>query len=197
MGLTFLRLLLLPLFLWFVLDAPRHPERTWSERVAALAIFVVMAVTDKLDGYLARRWNQVTRLGALLDPLADKLLVAISVLLLSFEAITSKTTKTPMTVVVIIYGGYLTIAFGAILLYALIRRVTIEPRPLGKFNTFFQLTMVILTLLSLVVSTRQVSAVMSFLHVIWWIVSITAILTCIDYLRQGFIQFNGRDKPIR
>jgi phosphatidylglycerophosphate synthase len=55
MGLTMLRLLLLPVFLWLVLDAPHNPARTRAERCAALVIFCLMALTDKLDGYLARK----------------------------------------------------------------------------------------------------------------------------------------------
>ena len=76
MGLTMLRLLLLPVFLCVLLpDAGRAGpnRRRW-----AVAIFAVMAVTDKLDGYLARRLNQTSKLGAILDPIADKLLVACS-----------------------------------------------------------------------------------------------------------------------
>src|SRR5438270_10018285 len=76
MGLTLLRLLLLPVFLWVLLydagpaSGPR-PHRWW-----VVATFAVMAATDKLDGYLARRLGQTSTLGAILDPLADKLLIA-------------------------------------------------------------------------------------------------------------------------
>ena len=53
----------------------------WGNRIAAL-IFIVAAVTDSLDGYLARRLNQMSALGAFLDPVADKLMVAIALILL-------------------------------------------------------------------------------------------------------------------
>src|SRR5437764_514187 len=80
MGLTMLRLLLLPLFLYLLLVDSRQPlphvHRWW-----AVAVFAVMAITDKLDGYLARRLNQTSKLGAMLDPVADKLLIASSVVL--------------------------------------------------------------------------------------------------------------------
>src|SRR5579862_286732 len=83
MGLTMLRLLLLPLFLWLLLAG--HGRATRAYRWSAIGVFGVMAITDKLDGYLARKLNQSSKIGAILDPVADKLLIACSVLLLSFD----------------------------------------------------------------------------------------------------------------
>jgi len=65
--LSLVRLAGVPLFLWLVL-VPK--EDGW-----ALAVLMVSGVTDYLDGKLARRWNQITRLGQLLDPLADRLYI--------------------------------------------------------------------------------------------------------------------------
>src|SRR6476661_4697035 len=98
MGLTMLRLLLLPVFLWIMLiDAgpvvAARPHRWW-----AMGIFAVMAVTDKLDGYLARRLNQTSKLGTVLDPVADKLLIASSVVLLSFDWAAGPAYRIPMPV---------------------------------------------------------------------------------------------------
>src|SRR5437763_3870155 len=84
MGLTTLRLLLLPFFLYLLLMDTGKPF-PHPHRFHALAVFAIMAATDKLDGYLARKLNQSTHLGAILDPLADKLLVASAVGLLSFD----------------------------------------------------------------------------------------------------------------
>lgn len=74
--LTFSRLLLIPIFV--LLFSQPTPERS----MAAAAVFGVAAITDLLDGYLARRRSEVTRLGRLLDPIADKLLVLSGLILL-------------------------------------------------------------------------------------------------------------------
>ena len=73
---TLTRILLIPVFV--VLFATPTPNRSFS----AGLVFVVAAVTDLLDGYLARRNGQVTTLGKLLDPIADKLLVLSALILL-------------------------------------------------------------------------------------------------------------------
>src|SRR5579885_2664844 len=75
-SLTFVRLLLIPIFV--ALYATPTPERA----LAAAAVFGIAALTDLLDGYLARRRSEVTRLGRLLDPIADKLLVLSGLILL-------------------------------------------------------------------------------------------------------------------
>jgi CDP-diacylglycerol--glycerol-3-phosphate 3-phosphatidyltransferase len=75
-SITLLRILLIPVFVWLYLDPT--PERSlWAGLVFAAAAF-----TDFLDGYLARRSGQITNLGKLLDPVADKLLVASGLILL-------------------------------------------------------------------------------------------------------------------
>lgn len=74
--LTVVRILLIPVFV--VLFSDPTPDRS----LAAAVVFVVAAVTDLLDGYLARRHSQITRLGRLLDPIADKLLVLSGLILL-------------------------------------------------------------------------------------------------------------------
>ena len=75
--LTFSRILMVPimvvLFCW-----PDDSMRLWSA-----AVFGIAAITDWFDGYLARRWNQATALGAFLDPVADKIIVSVALILLA------------------------------------------------------------------------------------------------------------------
>lgn len=76
--LALFRIALAPLMLWFLIDRDSsffvswHPS--WLDYFAGL-IFVIASVTDFFDGYIARKWNQMTKLGAILDPLADKMLM--------------------------------------------------------------------------------------------------------------------------
>lgn len=72
------RIALAPLMLWFMIDRDNilfegwHPS--WLDFYAGL-IFVIASVTDFFDGFIAREWNQITKLGGIIDPLADKMLI--------------------------------------------------------------------------------------------------------------------------
>jgi cardiolipin synthase len=79
--LTWLRMALIPLMVG-VFFLPVHWLTPYEQGVAATVIFVIAAITDWFDGYLARRWNETTSFGAFLDPVADKLIVAGALLLL-------------------------------------------------------------------------------------------------------------------
>jgi CDP-diacylglycerol--glycerol-3-phosphate 3-phosphatidyltransferase len=191
MGLTLLRLLLLPVFLWLILAEPGtepgpRPLRWW-----AIALFGLMALTDKLDGCLARKLKQVSRLGTVLDPLADKLLVASSVVLLSFDWVATRMYQLPMAVVLAIYGGYLAVAIGTVALLAVVGTVSITPRPLGKLNTVLQLALVMLTLVAPELHGRT-SWIYPTLKAMWWIVPIVAIMTAADYVVLGFRHYFNR-----
>ena len=77
-ALAVFRIALAPLMLWFFIDRDNsifsHWHPSWLDYFAGL-IFVIASVTDFFDGFIARQWNQMTKLGGILDPLADKMLV--------------------------------------------------------------------------------------------------------------------------
>jgi len=79
--LTWLRIAMIPLMI-AVFYVPESWLQDVGSNLAATLIFVVAAVTDWLDGYLARRWNQTSAFGAFLDPVADKLVVAAALIML-------------------------------------------------------------------------------------------------------------------
>ncbi len=91
-ALTWLRILLIPVFVG-VFYLPNDPHSFTSipahwVNITATAIFAIAAITDWLDGYLARRWNQTSAFGAFLDPVADKLMVAAAlIVLVEFERV--------------------------------------------------------------------------------------------------------------
>ena len=80
--LTWLRIIAIPLFV-AVLYVPEDWIAEGTRNVISMWIFIAAAVTDWLDGYLARRWNQTTSFGAFLDPVADKLMVAAALIVLT------------------------------------------------------------------------------------------------------------------
>ena len=199
LGLTMLRLLLLPVFLWLILvdqGQSTLPHRWW-----AIGVFAVMAATDKLDGYLARKFNQTSRIGTILDPVADKLLVACSIILLSFDWIATPRYQIPRPVVISVYGSYVIIVGGTLILLGLIGKVSISPRPLGKLGTVLQLTLVLLTLIAPNFQPLIGEALHRVLVVLWWVVPILAVLTCADYCLQGVRQLRewrqGKQEPTR
>lgn len=87
-SLASVRILLAPLLFWIILNDDFFTQNgfhiTWSYYFAAL-VFVLASVTDFFDGYIAREWNQKTTLGAILDPLADKMITIAAFLGLMLE----------------------------------------------------------------------------------------------------------------
>lgn len=80
---TLLRILLVPFFVLQVLAYTRNADE--NHRWLALTVFAIAAISDGIDGYLARHWGQKSRLGAFLDPLADKLLLTAGLVVLTMD----------------------------------------------------------------------------------------------------------------
>jgi CDP-diacylglycerol--glycerol-3-phosphate 3-phosphatidyltransferase len=185
-GLTMLRLALLPLFLWLLLrdaHSPTHPHRWW-----AIGVFAVMAITDKLDGYLARRLHQVSKVGTILDPLADKILIACTLMLFTFPWIAPPGYRIRLLVVAAVYGKDLIIAAGTLTLLFRFGMVTVTPRLLGKISTLLQLALVIATLIALDVQRWSPAVAHGLTRYLAWGVTIVAVLSCVDYVFYGIRQ---------
>jgi CDP-diacylglycerol--glycerol-3-phosphate 3-phosphatidyltransferase len=197
MGLTMLRLLLLPVFLWvMLLDAGHEPPRPNRYRWWAVGIFALMALTDKLDGYLARRLNQTSKIGTVLDPIADKLLIASSVVLLSFGWVAGERYRIPMPVVGAVYGKDLVVALGTLALLALVGRVSVAPRWLGKVGTFLQLLLVVLTLIAPDLDILTPGSGRWVLSGLWWLVSGVCLASAADYVMVGVRQLRAAKETV-
>ncbi len=153
-------------------------------RYGAVGIYVVMAITDGLDGYLARRRKEITRLGTFLDPLADKLLITSACLLLVSQRGHVEGFSLPATVVALIIGKDLLLVIGFVLVYLITSQIHIAPVFLGKLATALQLVMVALVLLAPEIAT-VVPGYKVFLRVFWWSAALTAILALLVYIRNG------------
>jgi CDP-diacylglycerol--glycerol-3-phosphate 3-phosphatidyltransferase/cardiolipin synthase len=135
--LTLLRILLIPVFV-VVFYLPF----TWA-RLACALIFTVAALTDWLDGYLARRWDQASPLGAFLDPVADKLMVAVAlVLLVQVEA--SIVMALPAAVII---GREITVSALREWMAEIGARATVKVSMAGKVKTALQMISIVMLVL--------------------------------------------------
>ena len=135
--LTMLRILLIPVFVVvFYVDAP------WAPYVAA-SVFGAAALTDWLDGYLARRWSQTSPLGAFLDPVADKLMVAVALVVL-LQADPRILLALPVMVII---GREITVSALREWMAEVGARATVAVSMLGKVKTTAQMISIALLIL--------------------------------------------------
>jgi len=137
---TILRVLLTPFFIVQVLYYVEQGEE-WH-RLAAILTFGAAALSDALDGYIARRYHQHSQLGAILDPMADKLLLVSAVVLLSFEH-KARLPQMPLWLVGTIVGRDVLLLLGLVVIYYSCGRVTVRPILIGKLATVLQMTAVL------------------------------------------------------
>jgi len=134
--LTLLRVAVIPLVMGlFYLSIP-------GARQIAAALFVAACITDWFDGYLARRWNQTSRFGAFLDPVADKLLVAVSLVML----LEDRPGGLLAAMVAVIIGREITISALREWMAELGQRTRVAVGMIGKFKTGVQMTAISLML---------------------------------------------------
>jgi CDP-diacylglycerol--glycerol-3-phosphate 3-phosphatidyltransferase len=118
-------------------------------RYAALIVFSLTLLLDILDGWLARKRGEMTQLGAILDPLADKALLLSAFILIAGNSSGAFVPAIPIWFVALVISRDFFIMTGAVLVKMLSGRVTIVPRFFGKASTVFQTFTIILVLLDL------------------------------------------------
>lgn len=165
--LTGIRLIMVPVFAWMLLAHPYDP--TW--RVVTTVVFAAAIGTDALDGYLARRNNQVTRFGKLADPIADKALTGMAFIGLSIIG----DLWWWVTITILIREWGITIMRFVVLRSG----VVIAANRGGKLKTLLQSVALILYLLPLPAVLEPVAWVVMAAA---WVITI---LTGIDYVREG------------
>src|SRR5215831_7989842 len=141
---TILRILLIPFFAVETI----YYVRTGIEahRLAAILCFAVAAICDGVDGYIARHFNQRSELGAILDPLADKLLLVSGIVVLSFDQ-RPYLQSVPLWLTGTIIGRDILLLIGLIVIQMTVGKVTVRPRALGKAATVLQMVLVLWILL--------------------------------------------------
>ena len=141
-SITMTRIIMIPLFLWIL--SPHFPWQGTSgvQEVAAAILFLLASITDGLDGYLARKRGQITTMGMLLDPLADKIMVAAAfVALVAYNPDVVKV----WIVIVIIGREFLISGLRSI---AVSEGFTIQASDLGKLKTVLQIVAVVSAILA-------------------------------------------------
>jgi CDP-diacylglycerol---glycerol-3-phosphate 3-phosphatidyltransferase len=142
------------------------------EEIVGAAIFAIASITDWLDGYLARRRKQITALGQLMDPLADKLLItAALVSLVQMDAVQG-------WMVAVILGREFAITVLRSIAHA--RGVVIAASPLGKFKMVAEVT----AILALILGHDRFRELFVLGTVALWVAMITAVLSGMDYYRR-------------
>lgn len=141
MVLTWIRILMIPL----VVGVYFLPDSLFAETTLnwmAAWFFILAAVTDGLDGYLARRWNQTSSFGAFLDPVADKLMVSAALIMLVYLD------RLGPMVALIIIGREITISALREWMAQIGARNSVAVNSLGKFKTIAQMTAIPMLLIN-------------------------------------------------
>lgn len=130
-------------FLRIVLTVPFAMALYYQHFWSALTLFFVAGFSDGVDGFLARHFNWRSRFGAIADPLADKFLLVSAYLTLSLTGVF------PWWLFFLVIGRDLVIITGALVYHFWVGRYEMRPSWLGKLNTFTQIIVVLVMILSL------------------------------------------------
>ena len=168
--LTVLRILLIPVVVTLLVYRQRGP---------ALAVFLVAALTDLLDGYVARHRGSQSRLGAFLDPMADKLLLMSSFVTLTWLKVL------PFWIAAVVISRDLILVIGALAIHMAGWRITPRPTRAGKLATFFQ---VLTVLMGLVAPFYRWPA---GLRGVIWLAAIFTVVSGLQYIVQGMRFLNA------
>jgi CDP-diacylglycerol--glycerol-3-phosphate 3-phosphatidyltransferase len=171
--LTLLRIFFVPLLVAALLaeDFSRWVQLPISNEVFALAIFLASASTDLLDGYLARRWKQVTTVGTLLDPIADKLLISAALISLVAKQ------RVPAWMVILIVGREF--AVSGLRSIAAASGYTMKASDLGKSKMVAQVIAI-----SLVIASIRWTSLHDLAMIGMWAVMLFGMVSALDYFRK-------------
>jgi len=167
---SMLRICLIPLFLYMMLQ---------NRILEALVVFLIASTTDVLDGMTARIWDQKTKIGGLLDPAADKLLMTAAIIILSLPSVSQPNTI-PIWLTIAIIGRDIAIV-SAFLMYRLRRHTKFPPSLLGKASTVCQMGVILCVLLLNVLERAP-----EFLAWLYIVTFALTIVSGLGYGRRGF-----------
>jgi cardiolipin synthase len=176
--LTVLRILLVPVFV--ALLVYRKPG-------AALITFAIAAFTDLLDGYVARRRGLSSRLGAFLDPLADKLLLVASFATLTWLRVL------PAWIMIVVISRDALLMLGAAVIHMVGGRIHPRPTMIGKAATFFQILTVLGGLLVAYFGMSAVPFSTPIVMFVTWMAAACTVISGLQYIVQGMRYLHATD----
>jgi cardiolipin synthase len=175
--LTWLRVALIPLVVG-VYYLPEHWLPVSDRNMASTLVFIIAAITDWFDGYLARRWNQTSAFGAFLDPVADKLMVAGALLVLV------QLDRVNAVIAFIIVGREITISALREWMAEIGARKSVAVSSLGKIKTAVQMVAIPMLLF------HDVLFGVLDLHIageiLLWIAGVLTVWSMFYYLRRAW-----------
>ncbi len=140
-SITMSRIIMIPLFLW-ILSSHYPWQHGGAQELAASILFVLASITDGVDGYLARKRGQITTMGVLLDPLADKIMVTAALI----QLVAYNPDVLRVWIAVVIIGREFLIS--GLRSIAATEGLTISASDLGKLKTVVQIVAVVATILA-------------------------------------------------
>jgi len=149
------------------------------EYLLTLILFAIASVSDGLDGYLARRFDWTSRFGAILDPVADKLMLVVAFLLLTYIG------NFPVWLAVVVIARDLVILAGAAAYHILFGEYEFSPTLLGKLSTAAQFTLVLLNLLDLALFHLNETLLVSGIWVVFVVSSVSGADYCLTWGRKA------------
>ncbi|MCB1069078.1 MAG: CDP-alcohol phosphatidyltransferase family protein [Verrucomicrobia bacterium] len=147
---TLLRILGVPVFvvaLVYYLISLRAGEPVELYRQLAAGIFILVAATDAVDGYIARKRNEITALGTFLDPIADKGLMIAALILLTRPNVPELSPHLPLWFTALVISRDVILIAGSVLLHLVTSQVKVKPHWTGKLATALQMLTILLVLL--------------------------------------------------
>jgi len=141
---------------------------------------IMIGLSDMLDGYFARRRNEITNLGRYLDPVADKLVLMVSCIILSSDQVWPEP-RFPNWIMTVIVSRDLVLMFGTVALLIITGRMDCQPTMLGKAATAFQIIAIISVIMGNLIP-------LTVLVAIWWLVVILTFTSGLLYIYRGVKQ---------
>ena len=174
--LTFFRIISAPILVVILMSTE------FKMVLAGLAIFIISSLTDFLDGYLARSFNQSSKLGKILDPIADKLLVAAVILILTSKGVIKDWDTIPALIILL-----REITVSGLREYLAGIKISIPVSRIAKAKTFLQLSALGLLILS--ESNLNLLFIIYLGKTFLWIAGILTLYTAYDYIKGSVKHF--------